>query len=284
MMNPRSMKERRRHSRVMTEIPVHYRSAQASIGAETTEQAMTTTLSYGGLSFFSSRAIPPHTRLALAIFLPREGGDEVVEVEGEVMRQVSDVKGPHVVEYGIKFLGDTIPEALNQFVKTIDVVPILRAALEQGTSAVYLVASRHALGRASGSLVPLSDGILSTKEIERLVFGMLTPAEREELRELKELSIPLDIPKLGLWRIDVHYQQGVIEATYRPTGRSAPSLEELGLPDSLRELLCANAGLILVTGQIGKSISAAMPPWSMSFVSSQPKSSSPSRNKSSIPT
>ena len=257
-MNPRSMKERRCHTRVLTEVPIHYRPAQASASTETTEQAMTTTLSHGGLSFYSTRTIPLGTRLAFAILLPHQGGDEIVEVEGEVVRKVSDMKGPHVVEYGIKFLGTETLDALNQFMKSIDVVPILRTALERGTSAVYLVVSRPALGRVNSSLVPLCDDILSAKAIERLVFGMLTPSEREELRELKELSIPLDIPDLGLWRIDVHYQQGVVEATYRPTGRHAPGLEELGLPEAIQELLHADTGLILVTGQTGKSIGTAM--------------------------
>jgi twitching motility protein PilT len=56
----------------------------------------------------------------------------------------------------------------------------------------------------------------------------------------------------------VHYQQGVIEATYRPTGKPAPNLDKLGLPETIRELLQKDIGLILVTGQTGRSIRTAL--------------------------
>ena len=58
--------------------------------------------------------------------------------------------------------------------------------------------------------------------------------------------------------MNVHFQRGTLAAAFRHVPEELRTLEELGLPDSLRDLAMKPRGLVLVTGPTGSGKSTTL--------------------------
>ena len=66
------------------------------------------------------------------------------------------------------------------------------------------------------------------------------------------------MPGLGRFRVNVHFQRGTLGAAFRHVPAELRTLEELGLPESLRDLAMRPRGLVLVTGPTGSGKSTTL--------------------------
>jgi len=73
-----------------------------------------------------------------------------------------------------------------------------------------------------------------------------------------ELDFAYGIPGLGRFRFNVHRAQGCVGAAIRALSNRIPPLDELGLPDSVKEFARAKRGLVLVTGATGSGKSTTL--------------------------
>jgi twitching motility protein PilT len=66
-----------------------------------------------------------------------------------------------------------------------------------------------------------------------------------------ELDFALTLPGTERFRVNIHLQQGAVEAAIRRVPDHIPSLDELGLPPAAAEFARLHNGLVLVTGATG---------------------------------
>jgi twitching motility protein PilT len=73
-----------------------------------------------------------------------------------------------------------------------------------------------------------------------------------------ELDFAYGIPGLGRFRFNLHRTKGRVGAAIRCLSDRIPPLEELGLPESVKEFTRVKRGLILVTGTTGSGKSTTL--------------------------
>jgi len=141
---------------------------------------------------------------------------------------------------------------------------LLTLAIEGGASDLHLNPGRPPLLRVSGELKELEAPALDAEATEQLARELCTEAEWEEVQSGGTSDFGIAHPSGNRFRVSVLRQRGRISAVLRLIPSELLSLDEIGLPQSVRELLSRPRGLILVTGPTGSGKTttlAAMVDW-----------------------
>lgn len=147
---------------------------------------------------------------------------------------------------------------MNQQENPFDLVELLAATIEAKGSDLHLSVDVPPMARIHGSLVPLSEQLLTVDFCRQLVMGAINEEQRARLEEHWELDFALQIAGLGRFRANAHYSRGALEAAFRHIPERIPELEELGHRPAVQQLCELERGLILVTGITGSGKSTTM--------------------------
>jgi twitching motility protein PilU len=135
---------------------------------------------------------------------------------------------------------------------------VLRLMAEKSASDVYLSANTPILIKINGQILQLSDQPLSHAQPRQLLAELLTPQQLEELDDTGELNVGVGITKVGSFRLSAFRQRGSIAAVFRCIPFVIPSLESLGVPQILKDLVLEKRGLILMVGATGTGKSTTL--------------------------
>jgi len=128
---------------------------------------------------------------------------------------------------------------------------VLRLMAEKSASDVYMSANTPILIKIHGQLLQLSDQVLAPPQTRQLLAEMLTPQQLEELDDTGELNVGFGIAQVGSFRLSAFKQRGSIAAVIRCIPVVIPSLDSLGVPPLLSQLVVEKRGLILMVGATG---------------------------------
>ena len=135
---------------------------------------------------------------------------------------------------------------------------VLRLMTEKSASDVSLSAQSPLLLKINGQLLQLSDQPLTPMQPRQLLAELLTPTQLEELDDTGELNVGIGIAGLGSFRLSGFRQRGSIAAVFRRIPFEIPTLESLGVPPILNNLILEKRGLILMVGATGAGKSTTL--------------------------
>ncbi len=141
---------------------------------------------------------------------------------------------------------------------------VLRLMAEKNASDVYMSANTPILIKINGQILQLSDQVLTTHQTRQLLAEMLAPQQLEELDDTGELNVGISVSRVGSFRLSAFKQRGSIAAVIRCIPFEIPSLDSLGVPSLLAQLVTEKRGLILMvdaTGTGKSTMLAAMLEW-----------------------
>ena len=135
----------------------------------------------------------------------------------------------------------------------------LKMIVDMGGSDLHLKANRPPLMRIKGDLLPLG-GLpeISRDEIKEALYAMLSKMQIEKLEDELELDFSYIIEGVARFRGNILYQMGNIGAVFRVIPMKIATIEELGLPDVLNDIVDRKSGIILVTGPTGSGKSTTL--------------------------
>jgi len=113
--------------------------------------------------------------------------------------------------------------------------------------------------RIKGKLKALNFPPLTNEMIRSMVFALLTSEQIEEFEKKKELDFSYSLEGVGRFRGNLYFQKGTLAAAIRAVPIKIKSIEELGLPEILKDIASLERGFFLVTGPtgVGKSTTLA---------------------------
>jgi len=128
---------------------------------------------------------------------------------------------------------------------------ILREALKHGASDVHLLCGSPPAFRTDGAIALSPAPPLTREQIQDMIDGLLTEAQQSHYWNERSLCFSRHITGLGYFRFSLAFQLGRPEVSIRMVMSRVPTLDELGLPPILAELLRRPSGLVLITGPTG---------------------------------
>src|SRR3989344_7922255 len=135
----------------------------------------------------------------------------------------------------------------------------LKKIVELKASDLHLKAGRPPLMRLRGDLTPMEgQAALSAEEVQQQIYSVTSTLQQKTLEEQRELHFSFQIKDLARFRGNVFHQRGTLSAVFRVIPTHAPTVEALGLPEVLKELVSRPQGLFLVTGPTGSGKSTTL--------------------------
>jgi len=156
--------------------------------------------------------------------------------------------------------GPVIPQELEEEVeKEPSLAEFLIAVMDADGSDLHLTAGLPPMIRVNGELRPLKGyRKLLPKDLQELIYSMLTQKQREVFEENLELDVSYALPGKARFRVNVFQQRDSVGAVMRLIPFGIKSLEELGLPQVVSEFAGLRRGLVLVTGITGSGKSTTL--------------------------
>jgi twitching motility protein PilT len=133
-----------------------------------------------------------------------------------------------------------------------------RQMQERGASDLHMVIGFPPLLRLRGELVPLDAPVLTSESNKQILHEILTPAQRKIIEEKKDLDKAYELEGVGRFRCNFLYQHHGIGAVFRLIPTKILTLDQLGMPESVKKIANYQRGLVLVTGPTGSGKSTTM--------------------------
>lgn len=140
----------------------------------------------------------------------------------------------------------------------MDMHDLLKYLVKEGASDMHLCAGSPPIVRIAGKLVPIDGAALTSQNVETLIYSTLSQEQRHRFEEEHELDCSLGILDVGRFRINVHRQRGTLAVAIRGLPLIIPTVDELMLPQAVKDLSQKKRGLILVTGATGAGKSTTL--------------------------
>ncbi|MBR2642709.1 MAG: PilT/PilU family type 4a pilus ATPase [Lentisphaeria bacterium] len=135
----------------------------------------------------------------------------------------------------------------------------LRYMLEKGGSNLHLSINNPVKSRIHGNIVPITDDIITPEFMHAMLQEICLPAYRwDQFLEKHDLDFAHEIPGLARFRCNYLYNYNGMSAVLRQIPSKILTLEELKLPEVLKEICAYRSGLVLVTGPTGSGKSTTL--------------------------
>ncbi len=136
---------------------------------------------------------------------------------------------------------------------------LLTATARQNASDLHLAVGRRPTLRIDGALVSLQkESILTPETSEGLIFGLLSPEQKEKLLRDKQVDLAYSFEDKARFRVSVYYQRGYIAAALRLIPARIRTIEELNLPPILHDFARLSQGFIILVGPAGHGKSSTL--------------------------
>lgn len=141
---------------------------------------------------------------------------------------------------------------------SVEMQEILQLVFDRGASDLHIKVGQPPILRIAGKLIRSQVDALTKDDTQRLIFSILTSEQRKQLEQTWELDCSYGLEGVGRWRINCYRDRGSYAAAFRTIASRIPSMNDLGLPPIVKELVHKPRGLILVTGPTGSGKSTTL--------------------------
>ena len=134
----------------------------------------------------------------------------------------------------------------------------LQEVLGRKGSDLHFLAGDPARIRLYGDLAPLRPETLTADFVREALYEIMPSKAQQRFEKHDGADFAYALGELGRFRVNVMRQLNGMGAVFRAIPSKALSMDELKLPDAVRNLARAHNGLILVTGKTGSGKSTTL--------------------------
>jgi twitching motility protein PilU len=135
---------------------------------------------------------------------------------------------------------------------------LLAAMSEAGGSDLFIANDFPPSMKAHGNIKPLSGQKLTGQVTRELAYAIMTDRQREEFEREFECNFAITLPDRSRFRVNVFVQQQYVGMVVRTIAAEIPTVEKLGLPSILEQIVMHKRGLVLVVGATGSGKSTSL--------------------------
>ncbi|MFK4752301.1 MULTISPECIES: PilT/PilU family type 4a pilus ATPase [Oceanospirillaceae] len=134
----------------------------------------------------------------------------------------------------------------------------LRLMVDKGASDLFITAGVAPSMKVNGQILPLGKSPLAAEQTRDIVLGLMNSKQQDEFESTKELNFAINARGIGRFRASAFYQRNVAGMVLRRIETRIPGVDQLGLPDIIKELAMTKRGLILFVGATGTGKSTSL--------------------------
>jgi len=135
---------------------------------------------------------------------------------------------------------------------------LLKEVVMEEASDLYLKADSPPVIRLDNSLKRIGDDIPTYGDLEKLALHLMNDYQKKSFQTNPEIDLVYNVPGVGRFRINIYRQKGTVGFVFRRVNLTIPTIEELNLPEIMKQIVMEPRGLVLVTGATGTGKSTTL--------------------------
>ncbi|MEK9174615.1 MAG: ATPase, T2SS/T4P/T4SS family, partial [Patescibacteria group bacterium] len=140
-----------------------------------------------------------------------------------------------------------------------EIEELLLLAAEQGASDLHIAPGRPPILRIDGELVQLTQKqVITPERSEGLCLALMNAEKKERFKKYKEVDFAFGFKDKLRFRTNVYIQKGYVSAALRLISFKIKTLEELGLPQVIKDFTRPSQGFVIVSGPTGHGKSTTL--------------------------
>lgn len=128
---------------------------------------------------------------------------------------------------------------------------VLKNAVEKGASDVHIATNTKPMARITGDIVALDFPEMTSEDIDKAIKEIIPESMREKLDQGDEIDCGFSIKDCARFRVNIYQEKKGWAIAFRAISDKIPSVEDVGIQESIINLTKIPKGLILVTGPTG---------------------------------
>ncbi len=140
----------------------------------------------------------------------------------------------------------------------MDIEFFLKLMAEKNASDMFLTSGAPVNIKVEGDLIALGDAPLPAGMAKKVAYSLMNEGQITEFERELELNMAIAVPNSGRFRVNVFQQRGEVGMVIRAIRSDIPSIEELQLPQVLKDIIMAPRGLVLIVGSTGSGKSTTL--------------------------
>jgi len=138
------------------------------------------------------------------------------------------------------------------------VTPLLQLASDKQASDLFFSVGAPVNIKIDGIAMPVNAQILDAAVIKRIAYELMSPKQIAEFEAQMEMNFSFRFDNIGNFRVNIFRQRGDIAIVIRHVKGKIDNVENLHLPNVLKELIMEKRGMVLVVGATGSGKSTTL--------------------------
>jgi len=139
-----------------------------------------------------------------------------------------------------------------------NIKPMLKLMAEKKASDLFFTSNSPVKIKIEGLIYPINKQVLTAELVREISHGLMSAEQLEHFQSELEIDFAISEPGVGRFRAAVFHQRGYPALVLRYISVDTPKLDQLGLPDTLRDLAMLKRGLVLMVGATGSGKSTTL--------------------------
>ncbi|HSN73141.1 MAG TPA: PilT/PilU family type 4a pilus ATPase [Steroidobacteraceae bacterium] len=135
---------------------------------------------------------------------------------------------------------------------------LLRRVVDKTGSDLFITAGFAPAIKVDGEIRPQSERVLSPEHSATLVRSIMNDRQTREFDATKECNFAIAPVGIGRFRVSAFVQQGLVGCVIRMINSKIPTIEELDLPQILKDVVMSKRGLVILVGGTGSGKSTSL--------------------------
>ncbi|EFF83243.1 twitching motility protein, partial [Acinetobacter haemolyticus ATCC 19194] len=141
----------------------------------------------------------------------------------------------------------------------MDFNDLLNLMIQQNASDLFITADVEPSMKINGQIVPVSKTKLSAEIVGQLVNSIMSDKQRKEFADTRECNFAItNREKTARFRVSAFQQRDMPGMILRKIETHIPSMDDLKLPEVLKELAMTKRGIIIFVGATGTGKSTSL--------------------------
>lgn len=141
----------------------------------------------------------------------------------------------------------------------MDITPYLKLVVEKDASDLFFTVGAPVKIKIEGKATSVGKTVLDGEMCQAAAYGIMNDKQKAGFEDTMECDFAIPMPDgSARFRVNVFRQRGEVGMVLRRIPSEIPTVEQLGVPDILKDLINHKRGLILMVGATGSGKSTTL--------------------------
>ena len=128
---------------------------------------------------------------------------------------------------------------------------LLRGMLSRKASDLFITSGFPPAFKVDGKMTPVSSQLLTAQHTQELARSLMNDRQAAEFESSHECNFAINPQGIGRFRVNVFMQQQRVGMVLRTITTKIPDLDQLGMPEVLKDIVMTKRGLVILVGATG---------------------------------